>query len=247
MSTALSSAEVISQSARKPRARYFFLILSIFMTAIVLVGFWPSYFGPLLLRENALRPLVIHLHGAVFIGWMTLLLAQVALAATGNIRAHRKLGTFGIAYGCLVLVMGLIVTFAAPILHVREGEWDLDRAAGFLPIPIGDMVLFGGFFGVAIAYRRKPEIHKRLMLLATVALLFAAAGRMTSFVSAPAALLVWFSPLLIGMGYDIVTHRRIHPIYPTGLGVLLVGLLRIPLSASAAWLRIGRSLLRPFI
>jgi len=56
MSTALSSAEVISQSARKPRVRYFFLILSIFVTAMVLVGFWPSYFGPLLLRENALRP-----------------------------------------------------------------------------------------------------------------------------------------------------------------------------------------------
>jgi hypothetical protein len=49
-------------------------------------------------------------------------------------------------------------------------------------IPLGDMVLFAGFFIPAVIYRRRPEIHKRLMLLATTALLFAAAGRMSNFI-----------------------------------------------------------------
>jgi len=217
------------------------------MSVTVVVGFWPSYFGPLLLQGNALRPWVIHLHGVVFIGWMALLLTQVVLAATGRVRAHRKIGNLGILYGCLVLIMGLVVTFAAPILHVRAGEWDMDRAAGFLPIPFGDMVLFGGFFGAAVAYRRKPEIHKRFILLATVALVFAAAGRMASVVAVPVALLVWLSPLLIGIGYDLIKRRGIHPVYAIGFTALVIALTRFALAQSPAWIRIGRFLLRPFI
>ena len=40
------------------------------------------------------------------------------------------------------------------------------------------MILFAGFFGAAVKYRNKPEIHKRLILAATVALAFAAVARM---------------------------------------------------------------------
>jgi len=216
------------------------------MMAMVIVGFWPSYFGPLLLRGNAIRPVVIHLHGAIFIGWMALLLAQVAFAAMGRVGAHLKLGTLGIVYGSLVFVMGLVVSFAAPILHVRAGEWDLDRAAGFLPIPLGDMALFGGFFGYAIAYRRKPEMHKRLILLATLALVFAAFARMT-FLSPPVALAIWLSPLLIAIAHDVITRRRVHPVYAIGLVILVVALLRFALAQYSGWLRIGRTLLHPFI
>ena len=78
------------------------------------------------------------------------------------------------------MLIGLLMSFVAPVMHVTAGEWTLDQAAAFLPIPLGDMVLFGGFFWAAIAYRQKPEIHKRFMLLATVALLFAAVFRLNA-------------------------------------------------------------------
>ena len=241
------SAEVLNLPRLKSRSRYFFPVFSILMIAVVFTGFWPSYFGPLITQGRVVRPLIIHLHGAIFLGWMALLIAQVILAAIGKVRAHRSLGTLGIAYGLLVVVMGLIATFAAPVLHVRAGEWDVDRAAGFLPIPIGDMVLFGGFFGLAIAYRRKPEIHKRFIVLATVALLFAAAGRMASFIPVPAALFIWFSPLLICIGYDLASRRRLHPVSAIGFGVLLVGLLRLPFATSETWMRMGRAIVRALV
>jgi hypothetical protein len=225
--------------ARVRRSR-FYVGVSLLMTAIVAVGFWPTYFGPLL-RGVTDRPWVIQLHGVVFVGWMVLLLAQVTLAARGRVSAHRKLGTFGIAYGCLVLVMGLVVSFAAPLIHLRNGEWDMNRAAGFLIIPLGDMVLFGGFFAAAIAYRRKSEIHKRLIVLATIALLFAAAGRMP--LAQPVALVVWLSPLLVAMAYEAGARRRVHPVYLAGLGILLVGMSRVAFTESEGWLRIGRAAL----
>jgi hypothetical protein len=213
------------------------------MTAMVVVGFWPSYIGPLL-RGSAVRPAVIHFHGAIFAGWMILLIAQVVFAARGHLTAHRKLGSIGIVYGGVVLIMGLIVTFAAPVLHVRAGDWSIDRAAAFIPVPLGDMVLFGGFFGSAIAYRRRPQIHKRLMVLATVALAFAAAGRMIAFIGVLPALVVWLSPLAVAIAYDRIARRRVHAAYWIGFASLLMLLPRMAAGASETWMHVGRIIVR---
>jgi len=224
----------------------FYVGMAAFMSLMVLAGFWPTYFGQLL-NGIPTRPWVVHLHGLIFTGWMVLLITQVILVATGRTRAHRSLGTVGIAYGFLVLAMGLVISIAAPVLHVAAGEQTVDAASGFLIIPLGDMVLFAGFFIPAVIYRRQPEIHKRLMLLATTALLFAAAGRMESSISMPVAVLLWLSPVLLGMAYDKWTRRKVHPIYFLGLAILLVGFTRIFLVESEAWLRIGRVIVRAFV
>jgi hypothetical protein len=226
-------------------SRRFYLAITLILMGIVVRGFWPSYFGPLF-NGGVTRPGIIHLHGAVFIGWMVLLLAQVGLVAMGRVRMHRRVGNVGIAYGALVLGMGLVVSFAAPVLHVRAGEWTIDRAAGFMLFPLVDMVLFAGFFGAAIAYRRRPEIHKRLILAATVSLAFAAVARM-SFESPVVFLLVWLSPLFAGMAFDVFTRRRVHPAYFISVAVMAAAFVRIFFTQAEGWLMIGRALLAPFV
>jgi hypothetical protein len=239
--TESSQAVVVERS----RARRFYPAMTLILIAIVVKGFWPSYFGPLL-TGGVTRPWIIHLHGAIFSGWMVLLLAQVSLVSMGRVRMHRRVGNVGIAYGTLMLGIGLVVSFVAPVLHVHAGEWTVDRAAGFLLAPLGDMALFGGFFGAAIAYRRRPEIHKRLILVATVALAFAAVGRM-SFESRVVFLLVWLSPLFAAMAFDVFIRRRVHPVYLISLAVLTAAFVRIFFMQSPAWLTIGRALLGLFL
>src|SRR5215475_7002541 len=221
------------------------LALTFILIAMVIWGFWPSYFGHLW-HGGVHRPWLMHLHGAIFSGWMVLLLAQVSLVATERVRWHRRVGQVGIAYGTLVLGSGLVVGVAAPVWHVHAGEWTVDRAAGFLLAPLGDMALFGGFFGAAIAYRHRPEIHKRLILAATVALAFAAVGRM-AFASPVVFLLVWLSPLFAAMAFDVCTRRRVHPVYCISIAVLAAAFVRIFVMQSPGWLKIGRALLRPFL
>jgi hypothetical protein len=84
------------------------------------------------------------------------------------------------------------------------------------------------------------------MLLATNALLFAAAGRMSSFIPLGAAVVVWLTPVLIGMAYDKWTRGKIHPLYYAGLVILLIGFARIALVQSESWLRIGRGIIQVF-
>jgi len=153
-----------------------YVTLAVAMTMMVVASFWAIYVGPLL-RGDADRPWLFHLHGAVFLGWMGLLVAQATLVSIGRTRLHRRVGTLGMAYGALVVALGLAITFVAASMHMASGAWDVDSAAAFLLLPLGDMALFAGFFGAAVAYRRRPELHKRLILLATVALLFAAVAR----------------------------------------------------------------------
>jgi hypothetical protein len=225
--------------------RFFYVLAALLVCAIVATGFGPRFYAVLVLGES--RPWIIHVHGAVYVGWLVLLVAQGLLAARGKLALHRRIGNFGIAYGVLVILVGLTVTFVAPALHVRAGEWTMDRAAGFLTIPLGDMVLFGSAFGAAIVYRHRPEIHKRLMLLASVALMFAAVGRVWFVHNMVVELLLWYLPVAVAIGYDLYTRRRIHPVYLIGVIVMAAGLLRIPFGQSETWLPLGRALLEPLV
>ena len=230
--------------AAQRRSHQFYVGLTLFLIATVVIGFWPSYFGTLL-TGGTTRPFVMHLHGAIFTGWMVLLSVQVGLAATGRVRLHRRVGNFGIGYGALVWVMGIIATIAAPVLHVQAGEWSVDQAAGFLVLPVGDMILFGGFFGAAVMYRHKPEIHKRLIVAATVALAFAAVARMNF--SPPIFFAIWMLPMVALAAFDFLSARQIHRVTAISMVVMVIAFARVPLIESESWRVIGRAMLRPFL
>jgi hypothetical protein len=230
--------------AERRRGHLFYIGLTLVLMASVLAGFWSSYYSTLF-GGGVERPMVMHVHGAVFTGWMALLLLQVGLAASGRVHAHRAVGRAGIAYGALVFVMGCIVTISAPVMHVRAGRWTLDAAASFLILPIGDMMLFAGLFGAAVFYRAKPEIHKRLIIAATVALAFAAVARLNY--SLPVFFALWMAPMAAAMVFDLSSLGRVHRVNLLTTGVMAVAFLRLFLMETAGWKAVGRSILQPFL
>src|SRR4026209_628286 len=76
----------------------FYIGASLLMGLIAVVGFWPTYFGPLVTGTIA-QPLLIHIHATVFTGWLVLFLTQAVLAATKQVTWHLRLGEIGVGFG----------------------------------------------------------------------------------------------------------------------------------------------------
>ncbi|TVQ04992.1 MAG: hypothetical protein EA359_04790 [Balneolaceae bacterium] len=232
---------------RNRRITHIYYITSvIYMTVMVILGFWPSYFGQLF-GDFPARNWIIHLHAVIFTGWLMLLLVQVSLVAVGNTKFHRKLGIAGGTYGFLILALGLAAAFVLPIENIESGLWSIDEAASFLILPLGDMLIFSGFFGAALYYRGKMELHKRLMLVASVMLVFPAVARMFGEENIPGLLLFWLFPIIAGIILDGILNRKVHPAFLVGLAVLLLSVGRVVVWETEAWLHFARALLRIFL
>src|SRR6185503_15411571 len=130
-----------TRSIRLPVAgtRRFYIGISLLAVLIAAMGFWPTYFGPLL-AGTADHPTVIHVHAAIFSGWLALFAAQAVLAASGQIALHRKVGEVGIWYGVLIILVGLTTAFSQFADRVQAGS--LEEAQTRLLAPFTDMVVF---------------------------------------------------------------------------------------------------------
>jgi hypothetical protein len=229
--TVAPAAELRIASRRREHAFYLGMALAVLL--VVFAGFARTYYLRPWFTAGALRPL-LHLHGIVFSSWVALLLAQVALVAGGRTGLHRRLGVAGAVLATSMVLIG------ATTAIIRAGE-GFSPPGGppplvFLVIPFGDMVVFAGLVGAGLAFRRRADTHKRLMLLATISLLAAPIARLPFGVleAGPPAFFGLTDLLLV---YDLVTRGRIHP--ATGWGALVIVAsqpLRLLLGGSGAWL-----------
>lgn len=109
-------------------------------------------------------------------------------------------------------------------------------------VPLFDMVVFGALVASAVFLRRRPQAHKRLMLLATLSLLGAAAARLPLSYHLPGVPLLYAFVvidvlILVGVLHDLATRHRVHPAYIWG-GLLIVVSepLRLAIGSRHAWL-----------
>src|SRR5678816_853054 len=56
-------------------------------------------------------PLIVHVHGAVFVGWLVLLTTQVLLIRGGRFAIHRRLGLAGAGLAAVMIVLGPATAF----------------------------------------------------------------------------------------------------------------------------------------
>ncbi len=216
---------------------------------LVVLGIAAAAFTPALIdpgsRRAPLTPLVA-LHGGVFALWLVLYLAQTILVASRRINLHRRLGYAG---GLLAVLM-VAVGYASAIALARRGtdlSGDLDLAGRplmFLVFPLGDLASFTVLVSAALWNRRKPEVHKRLMILATAGALMAAPldhliGRFVPVVrSIPPLFLLPLATLYFAAAmHDRWAHGRIHPVSLWGGAALLLwaNIRAIVIGPSATW------------
>lgn len=238
-----------------PRTRTFvgsfYIAMAAIFAVIAFTGFAPSYWLRLPYGTFAGSPM-LHLHGLLYSLWTLFFLSQAVLVANGRLRNHKAWGLAGISLATAMVFVGLAVAIAGLERRLALGYGDAARA--FAIVPVTAAFLFGGLIAAAMANWRRPEWHKRLMLVATAALLQPAIARFFFMARGsidagarqagpPPAVEFTMLPALVAdllivaaIAYDWKTRGRPHPAYLWGFGaVLAVHLSRPMLSRTEAW------------
>ena len=222
--------------------KYFYFLMSLLIAGVVVYGFSHTV-NHNLIHATPLRPWVLWVHGAVFSSWVVFFIFQSALVRTHNVKLHRRTGWFGAGLGVVIPVLGIstaIVMDRFDFLHFHYAD-----SKTFFAIQLCDIVSFTTVFWLAIYWRRKPELHRRLVLIATCVLTSAAFGRF------PMIPLAWAysgvdALILLGVARDLIINRRIHAVYLYALPALIVWqtlAVQMWLHHPAWWVRITNAII----
>lgn len=201
--------------------RRFYFAMALVVALVVAYGFHFTI-GANLFHPAIRPPAILWMHAATFVTWLGLFIAQTGLVTTRNVELHKRLGLFGVAFGAVVVIIGVSTAIAMTRFHAAHPVPNATPLA-FVIIPFNDMVAFAALFGTAVALRRSDrEAHRRLMLMATCALTAAGWGR---FPIIPGN---WFYAgvdllVLMGIARDLIVMRRVHPAYLYGLPAMIAG------------------------
>jgi hypothetical protein len=224
----------------------FYVYMSVSAAAVAFLGFAPTYWAPLITGTFKGHP-VLHLHAAVFFSWTLFVVLQTWLAASGRVARHRTLGMAGVSFATAMTIFGFLATVAQVRSFAAAGYRETGEA--FAIVPVASIVFFAITFICAVANIRRPEWHKRLMLLATISILDAPIARwLVVFLAPPDAsgpppVGVEILPaaavamlLAVAVVHDWRTRGRPHSAYVAGgLAFVTVKVLQVPVSERPVW------------
>ena len=231
---------VIDEAAPRNAERRFYGLAALAAALIAFAGFARTYYLGGAFDAPEL-PGLVHLHGVVMTSWIVLFAVQAGLVAARRVDLHRKLGVAGAVLAALVVVVGI----ATAVDGARRGVSPGPPPLVFLAIPLGVILVYGTLVAAAIANRRRPDWHKRLMLLAAISVLTPAIARIT-IDALQAGGIVAFMGLtdlfaIACIAWDAARNRRLHPAFLRGgLFLVLSHPAMLALAGSAFWMEIAR-------
>jgi hypothetical protein len=166
----------VTVANRRPEGR-FYVVMSVVAFGIAFAGFAPAMMN----SAGRTAPLTwaVGLHGLIFTAWLVLLLAQSLLVSQRRISLHRKMGYAGAGLAVLIVGSGCLAARAmARRGHDLSGDLihgPKDSMDALLVFQLGDLVSFAVLIGLAVWYRNRPQVHKRLVFFATMGGLMPAA------------------------------------------------------------------------
>ena len=226
----------------------FYVGMAIAILVVVLTGFGQRYYLKIGSGTLAL-PWLVHFHAAAFTTWILLFLTQTGLVAAHQVDMHRRLGVLGAVLAPAIVALGVAVS-----IHGARNGWNpagprspFRSPLEFMVVPLSDIAIFASFVAAALYHRRRPELHRRLMLLAMIGgMLWAALTRVPPLVGKlPALLGVLLLFALASPVRDLLARRRPHPVDLLG-GLIVVAAvpLRSVVAQTDAWHRFAAWLVR---
>jgi hypothetical protein len=242
--TMATDAIVVPASGRRPTyrpvnrtfERVFYSGMAIVMCVCVYIGFSPTYFGAGMIHAPLPAP-ILQFHGAVFTLWMLLFVVQAAFISAGRVKWHRSFGTVAFCLPPIMIVLGVIAAVNALHRGVKIGPLEPSVSAA---IPLIGIVAFTIVIYASWRARRRPDAHKRLILIATIGLVGAAFGRFPwdriGLPPAAGAATGVGILLLLLIAYELITIRRVHRSTMWAAPLVLASIvLAVPIGMTPAW------------
>jgi len=224
----------------------FFLGMAIAAMATVFLGFAPTYYlksfthtavYPNGLPVSPSLPAVIHVHAVLFSAWILLFVCQTFLIAADRPHVHRRLGVAGAVLALLMVVVGVMTAMKG----ARDG-WNpggpYPDSLAFMIVGLFDVLIFAGFVTAGLYFRRRPELHKRLMLLGTVGgLMWPAITRMPYVAGRPILMFGLLGALVLASAVRDIWLRSPFRLVSLCGGVLILAAfpIRVAIGLSASW------------
>jgi hypothetical protein len=227
--------------------RNLFSIFAVVAFAIVFAGFARTFFLRFLFASPRM-PVYLYLHGLLFSGWFVLFFIQTRLIASRRVDLHRRLGILGAGLAGLAVpvAIGVAIRAGRRVYETRSKPFSAEGPP--LALDFGACLAFTVFIGLALYFRRRRDIHKRLMLLGSSSILLPALGRIPGLFSVGGLWgLVGFAEIvpMTFILFDTVRSRRLHAAFAWGgLGIVLSWPTFLLVGSTGFWLRFAGWLVR---
>ncbi|MFZ2311167.1 MAG: hypothetical protein WAV82_00970 [Methylobacter sp.] len=247
-----------AQVATSPnRARLFYFGVAALLLTLMLLGFQQFYLhGKAFPNRELAQPIrtLLILHGIGMSAWVLLFLVQPLLIVAGNRRDHMMLGRIGAVLAACIVILGFRLGIESTLISPPDMRiWGL-APKQFMAVPIIGIMIFAGYVIVGVWNRRRPEVHRPVMLLATMAAMPAAVSRI-DFISVLYHGTVWetvfgpfFGTLVIGAFFLVMKcllTRSLNRWFAMGYaGLVVSSALIMQLATTSGWDHFASFLLR---
>ena len=219
IATRLQKETSKSASLKRWLGRYFYFAMSLVFAGVIVAGFSRTV-NPNLIHANPPRPVLLWFHGAAFSTWLIFYVAQSALVRVHKVKVHRLLGWFGAVLAPTMVILGTIIAVVmARFDGVVLGQKNADA---FISVPFVDMIVFGTCMACAIYWRKRPEVHRRLVFVASCGLLDAGIGRFDFWFNHNLFYPFVDSLIVLGMLRDWYVEGRVNRVYVYALIPMVV-------------------------
>lgn len=182
---------------------------------------------------------LIHIHGALLMTWMLLLIAQPLLIRAGKAHLHRKIGKVSFVLGPLIIISLFLIGRGG---YLRgQGQVPEYMMLDFIVLDMRGFISFAIFWAMAMIYRKKPDTHMRYMIATGILAIGPGVGR---GLSNSFGLEVWdaltitdvLTLVIVGvlLGFDLYKKKNYKPFLTVFL-VILFGAILWQIRDSTFW------------
>jgi hypothetical protein len=162
--------------------RFFYPSVGVLFLALTIIGFHHFYLSGKSYPGREITPpirMLVISHGVAMLGWILIFTLQPLLVAKGNLRAHMTIGKLAAFFAAGLVTLGLLVAiYSARVSPPQMKLWTLSPKP-FMAVPFFTLLFFGLYVGIGVWKRKRPEIHRPMMMIATLAALGAGISRIT--------------------------------------------------------------------